>query len=296
MKTALPLAAALALLLSGQPIHAENTDQQGIPAHPTDTPSASKDLTNSPQGNIGVVLSKINEKTIIRFVCKESGALAAGLKRNDELLEVNGTNVSSTDLTEVFKMIKGEPDTTVKLTVLREGQNKLDVNVTRQLVDKATQSAHREEWMQWLGRPDKFAQYLGKPLPIKFTALDGREVDLAAMKGKVILIDFWATGCGPCCAEIPNMKAVYDKFHDQGFEIVGISFDTEKSKLERLIKKMEMPWPQYFDGKNSENQYQEQYEIYAIPTMWLIGKDGNVADLNARHGLAEKVQKLLEEK
>ena len=148
------------------------------------------------------------------------------------------------------------------------------------------------------GKVFSAANNVGKPVAIKFTAVDGREVDLAKLKGKVVLVDFWATWCGPCVAEIPRVVEAYNKYHDKGFEIVGISFDREgdKAKLIKFTKDKEMPWPQYFDGKYWENEFGQQFNIRSIPAMWLIGKDGNLADVEAREDLAGKVAKLLEAK
>jgi thiol-disulfide isomerase/thioredoxin len=136
---------------------------------------------------------------------------------------------------------------------------------------------------------------LGKPLDIKFTAVDGREVDLAQMKDKVVLVDFWATWCSPCVGEVPKVKEAYDSLHSKGFEIVGISFDQSKDALEKFVAKEQMEWPQYFDGKAWSNKYGVQYGIHGIPSMWLVDKKGNLRDMEGREGLADKVAKLLGE-
>lgn len=139
------------------------------------------------------------------------------------------------------------------------------------------------------------AEIKTKPLEMKFTAVDGREVDLATLQGKVVLIDFWATWCGPCIAEIPNVLKAYKELHPKGFEIVGISLDSDKAKLEAFVKERGMEWPQYFDGKGWQNEISTKYGINSIPAMWLLNKKGMVVSTNARGGLEEAVTKLLEE-
>jgi thiol-disulfide isomerase/thioredoxin len=136
---------------------------------------------------------------------------------------------------------------------------------------------------------------VGQPLALKFTALDGREVDLEKLRGKVVLVDFWATWCLPCLSEMPKVKALYEKLHDQGFEIVGVSLDEKKGDLERYLTKEKIPWPQYFEGA-SENRLAKEFQIDSIPTMWLVDRQGRLRELNARKDLAPMVEKLLAEK
>jgi thiol-disulfide isomerase/thioredoxin len=131
-------------------------------------------------------------------------------------------------------------------------------------------------------------------LEIAFTDTQGNEFDLAKLKGKVVLVDFWATWCGPCVAEMPNVIAAYEKFHDKGFEIVGISLDQDKDSLLKFIEEQKMPWPQYFDGKGWENEIAGRYGIRGIPATFLVGKDGKIAASNLRGGALEaKLAELL---
>ena len=127
-----------------------------------------------------------------------------------------------------------------------------------------------------------------------FTDLEGNEVDLAKMKDKVILIDFWATWCGPCIAEMPNVIETYNKHKEAGFDVVGISLDEDKAALEQFIKSNEMPWPQYFDGKGWANEIAQRFGIGSIPATFLIGEDGKVVASNLRgEALEEAVTKAL---
>jgi thiol-disulfide isomerase/thioredoxin len=139
------------------------------------------------------------------------------------------------------------------------------------------------------------AQIKTKPLDLKFTAVDGHPVDLAQLRGKVVLIDFWATWCGPCVAELPNVLKAYEKLHPQGFEIIGISLDSDKGKLEAFTKENGMTWPQFFDGKGWGNEISSSFGIRSIPAMWLLDKKGMVVSTNVRGHLEEEVGKRLAE-
>ena len=133
-----------------------------------------------------------------------------------------------------------------------------------------------------------------KPVDLKFTAVDGRKVDLSKLRGKAVLVDFWATWCGPCRAEMPNVLAAYSKFHDKGLEVVGVSLDQDKDTMLGFIKNNGMAWPQFFDGNGWDNEISSKYGIKEIPEMWLIDKNGMLVSQNAAEDLDGKVTKLLE--
>jgi thiol-disulfide isomerase/thioredoxin len=134
---------------------------------------------------------------------------------------------------------------------------------------------------------------LTKPLQLSFTSVAGQSIDISKMRGKVVLVDFWATWCPPCRAEVPDVVATYKKYHDQGFEVVGISLDQDKDALLSFTKENGMVWPQYFDGSGFDNKIASNFGIQEIPTMWLVGKDGVIITTNGRDDLAGQVAKAL---
>lgn len=132
-----------------------------------------------------------------------------------------------------------------------------------------------------------------KPLELSFTAVDGSKVDLADLRGKVVLLDFWATWCPPCVEEVPEVVEAYGKFKDRGFEIVGISLDEDKDALLKFTKEHRMTWPQFFDGKGWDNEIAKRFKIQSVPTMWLVDRDGKLADPSPRGRLDKAIEALL---
>ena len=125
----------------------------------------------------------------------------------------------------------------------------------------------------------------GHPMEISGTLLNGKPFDQKTLAGKVVLVDFWATWCGPCVAEIPNVLEQYEKYHKDGFEVVGISLDQERESLEKFVAEQKLPWPILFEepkGDGWQHPLATFYGISGIPTVVLIGRDGNVITLDAR--------------
>jgi peroxiredoxin len=120
-----------------------------------------------------------------------------------------------------------------------------------------------------------------------FTAKDlaGSSHSLDKYEGKVLLVDFWATWCGPCREELPNVKKVYAQYKDQGFAVLGISLDRQQSDLESYIKEQGIEWPQVFEGGQA---LAEQYAVSSIPRMLLLDRQGIIRYVDARGPALEK--------
>jgi thiol-disulfide isomerase/thioredoxin len=145
---------------------------------------------------------------------------------------------------------------------------------------------------EMLKGPLRSLSMVGKPMEVKGPTPDNHHIDLAELKGKVVLVDFWGTWCGPCVGEIPNIKAVYDKYHDAGFEVIGVNVGDDKDTLKKFLEENQVRWQQiqYVDekGKAQTNKVADQYEIHSFPSTFLIGRDGNVVAVDVRGDSLEK--------
>ena len=115
--------------------------------------------------------------------------------------------------------------------------------------------------------------------------LKGNPLSLEQFRGKVVLLDFWATWCPPCVAEIPNLKNTYAKYKNQGFQIVGISRDRSKSTLEKFIEEEGLAWPNYYDGSA---RVSGMYQVRSFPTTFLIDGEGIIRKANLRGSSLER--------
>jgi len=141
---------------------------------------------------------------------------------------------------------------------------------------------------------------IGKPLALLGRTSTGGTFSSTEYKGKVVMLDFWATWCGPCIGELPNVKKAYTDYHDKGFEIIGLSCDSGDAELNDFTAKNGMTWVQLRetsqDEKDNWHPLAKKYHVLGIPQMFLIDKKGVLRYVDAREDLEKKIKELVEEK
>jgi peroxiredoxin len=118
------------------------------------------------------------------------------------------------------------------------------------------------------------------PPPIQTTALDGKPISLRNYRGKPVLLVFWASWCPSCKRELPHIKEAYETYHNQGFEVLGVSLDRRQEELDAFLKQKQVPWRQIYDGQSWKSPLVALYGVRSIPFSLLIGADGKIAAVN----------------
>ena len=140
---------------------------------------------------------------------------------------------------------------------------------------------------------------LNKPMNLsELVDVSGKPLDLARYKGKVVLVDFWATWCGPCLQEIPNIEDALLTHGKNGFEVIGINLDDDRANLDSFLQSKKLPWSTYVSSKPDAVGFStplaKEIGISSIPFIAIIGKDGNVAGIHVRgRKIIDKIVELL---
>ena len=138
---------------------------------------------------------------------------------------------------------------------------------------------------------------IGQPaIDFAARALDGSSIRLSDYAGRVVLLDFWATWCGPCRTTIPEIAQLYERYHAQGFDVIGVSLDTNEEALRSFIATYRMPWQQVFEGEGWQSEIGRTYGVNGIPALFVIDRRGRIRGNELRgRPLEEMVQRLLRE-
>lgn len=160
------------------------------------------------------------------------------------------------------------------------------LRLSRKLAEIHEALGNTELTIEYLSKIKFALALLGKPVPdFSATDLDGKPISLQQYRGKVVLLDFWAVWNSFCIGDMLNVKRIYDTYKDQGFEVIGVSLDTDETKLRNYLQENDISWQQIYSGLERQDPLVKQYHVKSIPARWLIDRDGTLIAHEANHKL-----------
>jgi len=257
-------------------------------------------MSTDPRGDGGKKLSKEIDDVLAHTKNQKLVVEAAFLKAQLKLMFPDGPKA---DLAPIEAFLKLAPKDERAATLLYLGSQRVsDEDAKKTLEDRLLKDFPKSQFVDSIKGARHQKESIGKPFELEFSdAIKGTNVSMSGLKGKVVVVDFWATWCGPCVAEMPKMKELYGEFHDKGVEFIGVSLDQPKEAggldaLKKYVQENHIPWPQYYQGNGWQSEFSKKWGINAIPSMFVVDADGKLFSVEARGKLEKLLPELLAKK
>lgn len=198
-----------------------------------------------------------------------------------------------------FVAAAGEDERGARLIATVAGNPNLSKDAQMDLYRKGIAAYPESRFTKYFPGKIRQAESIGKPFELTFTdANTGNTVNVADLRGKVVVVDFWATWCGPCVADMPEVKKLYEEYHAKGLEIIGVSLDQPEDKggldkLRTFCSEQQITWPQYYQGNYWDSEFSTSWGINSIPCVFFLDKNGNLVTTEARGQLEKLVPEYL---
>lgn len=261
--------AALILSLPGR-LRAQTSNTQ------TDTAQISGGQANNWQAEVQALIGKVNAKLMAGQM--EETNLAPEIAAFDSLVAKYKQEKAEAAAQILFTKIK------LYVEVLRNPERGIELlHQLKRDFPETPLGKEADSIVADVQRQLEFIQIQRKLVPgaqfPDFQAKDlaGKPISVANYRGKIVLVDFWATWCMPCQMQLPYVMKAYDQFHDRGFEVIGITLDEDEHRFKGFLQDRKMTWPQVYEGKGFEdNSLTRKYGVMGIPTTFLIDPEGKI--------------------